>query len=655
MLHKLISLSLLLLIWSCGRKAEIEAPADHEQKDVATRTLLATSYPGIHNDGQVITKASFESFLKQTKDQKVYWPEGAYLLSRECRDIEIESNIIWNGDGRKTVIIGMALRPLGDVEIADISWKDAPIIWRFDASSRPFTDTTDFVARNIYLQNCQMFIRNVQGKYPQIKGLVELKNIIVDTINSHQFGAKGSFMQWYNAFEKMDIRHIHIKHNSAYNYVSLLRLNQGDKRLYDQHGDIYLEDIVFESIKVNSETAPAPVTNKLLIAISAVGGRVTAKKVVAIDCNLPQFDFRGSESEVILQDWEVNCPEIVATSTINDYMIINKNRGNESQWAFTMTDCSIFTGNQGPGRISPAYFENYGNRRILNTKWEFQPEKGAVGIRLSSGEQNPYGLKFELQNSQIINSSVQGKGAFWISDDIAQVRMINSTIDGRNSIYGRNHSEYTMETLSFQNVRFLGGFQTISNRDIKLLSFKGCEFIGADHYNFSSIGKVYLDSCSWTDDAIQSPEIGKVDINFEFGATRYVKWTNCRFDLNRHKSLGSINFEHYAKGLDSLIFNNNYGVINGAKGNQVPVRVGTLKYLEMKNNHFQFGTNVQTEKSALLQVDEKIDEAVIIDNELGFKGNNNSKHLIKGAGEINALSESGNQGYTVLSKTPVTR
>jgi hypothetical protein len=164
-----------------------------------TDIVFATDYTGIYNDGTSISLTDWQNFLTKTSDSSVYFPQGSYNLANETRNLELDININWFGEGDKTVILNMALRPKGNVNIYRMKWKDSPIIFRFDAntSSAP-NDTVDFFASNITLQNCQMFIRNVEGTNPQKFDEVMIRNFRQDTINSADFGSSGAFIQWWS-------------------------------------------------------------------------------------------------------------------------------------------------------------------------------------------------------------------------------------------------------------------------------------------------------------------------------------------------------------------------------------------------------------------------------------------------------------------------
>jgi hypothetical protein len=615
-----------------------------------TDIVFATDYTGIYNDGTSISLTDWQNFLTKTSDSSVYFPQGSYNLANETRNLELDININWFGEGDKTVILNMALRPKGNVNIYRMKWKDSPIIFRFDAntSSAP-NDTVDFFASNITLQNCQMFIRNVEGTNPQKFDEVMIRNFRQDTINSADFGSSGAFIQWTNEFKSIHIEDGSIQYNSDSNYVSVIRIAGLNDKYKRSDTNITVRNVELGNLYINAANAPKPVTNKLLMTINGEGANVLTEGISVYSCNLPQFDFRGSGSAITMRNWDVEIEKVVSTAEYTDYFLINKSRGPAYEYALTIENCYVNLafgeGQGGGGELSFMYLENDGNRQILDSELLIEGGTQVRGIRMLAGETKSFYNTLTVDGSSIRSYGATGKRAFWINDDIDRVNISNSIIEGQGSIYGFATSSGPAKEYHFHNVTFLGGFQSSAQRDVEVLKFSDCTFNGADRYNFTATKSTILTNNVFTDDTITVPNAGTVDINFEFGEAKSVKWDNTFFDLNRHKSMGTINHEFSASGLDTLIFSNNTGEINGINSIQVPIRVGNVSYLELKNNHISFGGLAESDDPQLARIETAVTDMYVADNIMQMSDGTKVDKLLGGTGTISTIRTWNNRGY----------
>ena len=615
--------------------------------------VFATDYTGIHNDGTSISRTNWKNFLLATSDLSVYFPQGTYNLSDSTEDLELTINLHWFGEGDKSVLQNMALRPKGNVHLYRMKWKDCPIIFRFDSNDTLPTHTPNFFAQDISLQSCQMFIRNTGSFNPQKFNEVSIRNFRMDTIDTNSSGGSGAFIQWGNAFKRMHIEDGLIQYNIDSSYKSVLAISGMDGSSRRSDTSVTVRNLEFSNIYINATHAPTEViTNIQLMIIIGDVANVLTDGISVHDCNLPQFDLRGSGSTITMRNWDVEVDKVVKTATNTQYLLINKSRGPAYEYALTIENCHINLGlGAGPGgggKMSFMYFENEGNRQILDSELLMEGGAGVSGIRMKVGEKKSYYNTLTVDGSSIRSYGPAGNQAFWINDDIDRVTVSNSTIEGSSSIYGFDGDTTTAREYHFHNVLFLDGFQSPAQRDIEVLKISNCTFNGVSRYNFTSTKSTILTNTTFTDDSSTVPDAGTVDINFEFGKARSVKWEHTFFNLNRHRRMGTIDHEFADSGLDTLLFNNNTGKINGRGTNaiQVPVRVDSVSYLELKNNHLSFGGTAEPANVYLARIGDAVTDLYVADNVVMMGDGSDIDYLLAGTGTVSSVRTWNNKGYT---------
>lgn len=621
---------------------------------VRETVLLDATRWGLPNDGTTISEERFTSFLARTNGSSVYFPAGTYDISGFSL-AEVVADISWYGEGRNTIIEGMNnFKLAGNVDINNMSFKDGEIMFRQDAFTSTSYTKNHFIVRNVYMQNCGHLVRNVlDGSNVVYYDEVIIDNVIQDTINSS--GGGKAFIQWTTPAQHVSVTNILIQYNTDSSYITPIRfLGANNGLIPTTDTTMYFDNITFKNLVINATNAPAPVTNILLMAVGGEGADIIANNIHAYECNLPQFDFRGTGSEITLDGWDIYCPDVVSTAAWSDYFIINKSVAYDANdWAFIMRNSDVEIGTNS-GEISGVYFESDGDKLISNTRLSVQAGAGSV-VRARTNATPTHYNKLRLENSSIIHNGSSGRFAFRILDDISIIEIDGCYVDGPNSSIGESVTSDTTEILRVTNSTFHGGFQGATQRQIKQAVFLNNDFVGNDNYNFSALEKVFMSGNVFRDDTITDPN-KDVDINFEFGAAKYVVFSNNFFDLKRTRRMGTLDHEFNADGLDTLIYNNNTGTVITSLSTCIPVRVDSVVYLEMKDNNIYFGGAADAAEAYPLRVLNSIDNAVIDGNNFHLQGGLPTNFFVEGlAGAfIRSLKLGDNETFTTFAEGDVT-
>lgn len=597
-------LSILAIAVSCGvRRPDTSLPA--ESLNQSLPELRATDYPGIYNDGQAINRESFNNLLFKSNGHKLYWPSGIYEFERGATNIDGRFAIDWYGEGANTILQGFSdLGPAGNVQIENLKFRKGGIIIRWD-NLTGITDTVEeFRITNVYLTNCRQLIRNVGPDNEVWARQVTINGLWVDSI-----AVGGAVFQYTAEPVAFDLRNITVRETMNGTYVPLIRIETTG----GVDDTLMLNNISFEDVNVEKSLIPDP-TSVLLLSLNYHGGTLLASDITIRNCNLPMIDIRGTPCNVVLDNWQVNCSTNIPQVIDHDYFLINKSRQYNEDWAFQMLNSNIYLG----GNIGGIYFENEGNRLIRNSVFHFN-NPGQNCIRFQVNEPSRHQSRMVIENSRIINSAEKGKMAFWIQDDVPFFTVKDSYIQGEESIYGFFRTGKANSAFRFSNTTFEGGFQSFGkNRGIARLIIDSCEFLGVDHFNFSSMKESRITNNQFKDSENEQP--GARNLNFEFGRARKAVFSANHFDLENAKAIGTVEFEYYDKGLDSLFFNQNTGSIIVSGNICYPIRLSQAEYLEVSDNKLTLGQKTLSKNAALILITESVGKAVVKNNELQYIG-----------------------------------